>query len=504
MLVTQKKFSNIKRIIVLSLLAAVIIFAVFFFTRDSDKEEYYNADIIIKNATILTLNKESEIIDDGWIVIKDGKIIALGSGEHNYASREIIHAEGKVVMPGLVNTHSHAAMTLLRGADDNSKLADWISNMEDYEKEISENDAYYGALLGEIEMIQSGTTTFNDMYFFEKAIIDSVKKTGMRVVVDIPFNFEKDGLKIDKNFVEQNKNLSTISFSIAPNPLINFSKSELDEIEKIITDNNFILHIHIEEGKDEKNKFVEKYGLTPLRMLAGSNLLDNKIVMAHAVNFADDEFKTISKYPDIGIALNPKTNFKLSGTTAPITKMMGYNLTLGIGTDGAGSSNSLDLFDQINFIAFAAGKCGSDADYCENKNNIYPEKIIRMATIDGAKVLGLDKEIGSIEIGKKADIIFVDFNKVELTPSYNIYSSLVYNTDGSDVTDSIIDGEIVMRNRKLVNLNEREIVEVVKKVNEVAERIKEVKTKSLDPVPNFTGKYNTNKLCQAIRVINAN
>ena len=469
----MKNFLRKKNVvIILSLLTAIIIFAVFFFTRDSDNEEYYNADIIIKNATILTLNEKSEIIDDGWIVIKDGKIIALGSGEHSYTSREIIYADGKVAMPGLVNAHSHAAMALFRGADDSSKLADWISNASDYEKEISEDDAYYGALLGEIEMIKSGTTTFNDMYFFEEAVVDSVKKTGMRAIIDIPFSFENDKLEIDKNFIEQNKNLSTISFSIAPNPLINFSKSELNEIEKITTDNNLLLHIHIEEGKDEKNKFIEKYGLTPLRMLASSNLLDNKIVMAHAVNFTDGELRLISKYPNIGIALNPKTNFKLSGTTAPITKMMGYNLTLGIGTDGAGSSNSLDLFDQINFIAFAAGKCGSDGDYCENKNNIYPEKIVRMATIDGAKVLGLDKEIGSIEIGKKADIIFVDFDEVGLVPSYNIYSSLVYNTDGSDVADSIIDGKIVMRNGKLVNLNEREIAEVIKKVNEVAERIK--------------------------------
>jgi len=320
-------------------------------------------------------------------------------------------------------------------------------------------------------MIKSGTTTFNDMYFFEGAIVDSVKKTGMRAIIDAPFSFEKDGLKIDRNFIEQNKNISTINFSIAPNPLIDFSKSDLNEIKKAISDNDFPLHIHIEEGKDEKGRFIEKYGLTPLQMLIDSGLLDNKVIMAHAVNFTDNEFRLISKYPNIGIALNPKTNFKLSGTTAPITKMMGYNFSLGIGTDGAGSSNSLDLFDQINFIAFAAGKCDSDGDYCENKNNIYPEKIIRMATIDGAKVLGLDKEIGSIEVGKKADIIFVDFEKIGLTPSYNIYSSLVYNTDGSDVTDSIIDGKVVMRNGKLTNLSEREIANIIEKVNEVAERI---------------------------------
>ncbi|MEA1936604.1 MAG: amidohydrolase, partial [Patescibacteria group bacterium] len=460
-----------KKIIILSLLATVTIFAVFFFTQDTDNKEYYNAEIIIKNATILTMNEQADVIDDGWIAIKKGKIIGMGNGKHDYTSREVIYAEGKIVMPGLINAHSHTVMTLFRGADDSSKLTDWISNTSVYEKEISEDEAYQGALLGEIEMIQSGTTTFNDMYFFEKALVDSVKKTGMRAVVDIPFSFEKNGLKIDQEFINSNKNFSRISFSIAPNPLINFSKGELDEIKKVISDNNIFLHIHIEEGKDEKSKFIEKYNLTPLQMLAGSDLLTDKIVMAHAVNFTDEEFKIISKYPEIGIALNPKTNFKLSGFTAPITKMLSYNLTLGVGTDGAGSSNSLDLFDQINFIAFAAGKCDSDGDYCENKNNIYPEKIVRMVTIDGAKVLGLDKEIGSLEVGKKADMIFVDFEKVGLVPAYDIYSSLVYNTDGSAVTDSIIDGEIVMRNRKLTNLSEREITKVIKQVNKIAEKI---------------------------------
>jgi|GEM_PF-649450 len=476
----MKNFLRKKNIaVIFCLLAAVIIFAVFFFARNLDNRKNYNADIIIENAVILTLNENSEIINNGWIAIKDGKIIGLGSGGHNYMPREVIHAKGKVAMPGLVNAHSHAAMTLFRGADDSSGLADWISNMNNYEKEVSKDEIYWGALLGEIEMIKSGTTTFNDMYFFEEAIANSIKKTGMRAVIDVPFNFEKNKLEIDEEFMNNNKNFSTISFSIAPNPLINFSKTDLDEIKKIILNNNLLLHIHIEEGKDEKSRFIEKYGLTPLQMLVNSNLLDSKVVMAHAVNFTDDEFKLISEYPNIGIALNPKTNFKLSGFTAPIAKMMEYNLTFGIGTDGAGSSNSLDLFDQINFIAFAVGKCSSDKDYCENKNNIYPEKIIRMATIDGAKVLDLDKEIGSIEIGKKADIILIDFNEIELTPSYDIYSSLAYNTDGSDVADSIIDGKIVMKNRKLINLDEREIAEIIKKVNEVSEEIKKTKTKSL-------------------------
>lgn len=468
----MKNFLHSKNIIIPLCLFVVAVFAVFFFVQNQNDKKNYNADLIIQDVTILTLNEKSEIIKDGWIAVKNGEIIELGSGGHNYLAKEIIYAKGKIAMPGLINAHSHVAMTLFRGAGDELNLPDWIFKMSEHERKLVEEDFYWGALLGEIEMVKSGTTTFNDMYFSEEAIVKSAKETGMRLVIDIPFDFENDKVEIDKSFINDYKNFSTISFSIAPNPLINFSENGLAEIKKAILDNDFVLHIHIEEGKNEKNDFVKKYGYTPLEMLSNADLLNNKIAMAHAVNFTDEEFKIISKYPNIGIVINPKTNFKLSGYSASLAEMMEYNLILGIGTDGAGSSNSLDLFDQINLIAFAIGKCDSDKSYCENRNNIYPEKIIRMATIDGAKVLGLDKEIGSLEVGKRADVILIDFNKVELTPSYNIYSSLVYNTDGSDVTDSIIDGKVVMRDRKLINLNEREVANIIKKVNEVAEKIK--------------------------------
>lgn len=441
-----------------------------FYFLSGQSEKNYSADIMIENATILTLNKESEIIENGWIAIKDGVIIGLGAGSRDYIPKEKIDAKNKIVMPGLVNTHSHIAMTLLRGVDDNSKLAEWLDNINRYESNLTEEDIYWGALLGEVEMIKSGTTTFNDMYFFEKSIAESVKNMGMRAVIDTPFYFdEKDKLEVDKRFIESNKNIPTISLSFAPNPLINFS---LDKLQKIVAEtkkNNFIIHIHIEEDRNEKSRFIKKYNLTPLEMLFNSGLLDHRIILAHSVNLTDSELAFLSEFPNVGISFNPKSNFKLSGSTAPILKMMDYNLNIGLGTDGAASGDSLDMFDQMNFIVFAVGKCDSEQSYCENKNNIYPEKIVRMATIEGAKVLGMEKEIGSLEIGKKADIILIDFGQASHTPSYNAYSSLVYNTDGSDVSDSIIDGKVIMRDRKLLNIDEKKVID---KVNNISKRIK--------------------------------
>ncbi len=462
-----------REITVLSVLAALLIIVpiVLYFSAQKlvEKKSYCNFDIIIKNATILTLNKKSEIINNGWIGIKNGLIADLASGNTDCSAKEIIDAKGKIAMPGLINTHSHAAMTLLRGIDDSSNLPEWLKNIAHYENKLTANDVYWGALLGEIEMIKSGTTTFNDMYFYEQAVVNSVKKSGIRAVIDTPFYFDrKDNLKISQTFISTNKDYPTIKLSIAPNPLINFSLDKLQKIETEVQKNNFIVHIHIEEDRNEKENFIKKYKLTPLEMLQRSGLLNHQIVMAHSINFTDDELKSLAKYPNVGISINAKSNFKLSSSPPPLAKMMEYGLTTSIGTDGAASSNSLDMFDQMNFIAFAMRKCNSTKNYCENKNNIRPEKIVRMATIEGAKVLGLEKEVGSLEIGKKADIITINFETAGLTPSYDIYSSLVYSTDGSDVSDSIIDGKIVMRNRKLTRLDEDE---VIKKVEEIAKRI---------------------------------
>lgn len=461
-----------KNIIAFGAIVASTIIAVWaaFYFLSGQPEKNYNADIIIENATILTLNKKSEIIENGWIAVKDGIIIELGAGRRDYIPKEIMDAKDKIVMPGLVNTHSHIAMTVLRGVDDSSKLSEWLKNINSYESNLTEDDVYWGALLGEIEMIKSGTTTFNDMYFYEEAIANSVKKTGARAIIDAPFDFDEKGKpEVDKKFIERNKDISTIGLSLAPNPLINFSLDELREISMEAKKNNFAAHIHIEEDKNEKNEFIRKYNLTPIEMLFSSGLLDRKIILAHSINFTDSELEFLSKFPNVGISFNPKSNFKLSGSTAPIKKMMDYGLTIGLGTDGAGSSNNLDMFDQMNFMAFAVGKCDSEQSYCENKNNIYPERIVRMATIEGAKVLEMEKEIGSLEIGKKADIIFIDFGGASHTPSYNAYSSLVYNTDGSDVSDSIIDGKIIMKNRKLLNIDEKKVID---KVNDISKKIR--------------------------------
>ncbi|MCK4919207.1 MAG: amidohydrolase, partial [Candidatus Pacebacteria bacterium] len=432
-------------------------------------DKNYNADILIQNAIILTLNDNSEIIHNGWIAIRGEEIIGIGEKEHDYKSKKIINAKGKIVMPGLVNTHTHVAMAPFRGIDDKSKFTEWLANINKFEEIITEEDVYWSSLFGEIEMIQSGTTTFNDMYFFEESVAKSVKKIGMRAVIDVPFYFENGEVKIEKDFLSKYGSTSTISFSIAPNPLVNFSEERLEEVKRIADKNDLIVHIHIAEDRKERDVFIDKYNKTPIEMLSISGILDNKIIFAHAVNFTEDEINYLSEYKDVGISFNSKSNYKLLGYTAPVKTMLENGLIIGIGTDSVGSSNSLDMFDQMNFIAFTSSECQNEKGYCKNESGLSPEKIVKMATIDGAKSLGLENEIGSIEEGKKADIILIDSGKIGLIPSYDIYSTLVYNTDGTDVTDSIINGKIVMADRTIVNIDENNIIS---KVNKIFEKIK--------------------------------
>jgi len=372
-----------------------------------------------------------------------------------------------------VNTHSHVALTLLKGIDDNSNLSNWISNINAYERKLSENDVYWGSLLGEIEMIKSGTTTFNDMYFFDDKRIESINKSGIRAVIDIPFSFEDNDLNINSDFLERHKNESTITFSIAPNPLINFSKNQLEKIGDQAMNNNFAIHIHIEEDRNEKNEFLKIYNLTPLQLISNAKLFNNKIILVHSINFTNDEIDYISKQENVSLSFNPKSNIKLTGQTADIENFIDKNINIGLGTDSSASGGSLDMFDHMNFIAFSFRNC-DNKNSCEqdNKSMISSENIIKMATINGAKALGLESDIGSLEVGKKADIILVNFKNIGTVPSYDIFSSLVYNTDGSDVSDSIIDGKIIMKDRILKNINEKE---VTKQVNLISKRIKSLK-----------------------------
>lgn len=455
------------KIIALVLLVCLAGFLFWSFYSQGVKKNNYTADILITNGEVLTLDGESRVYNSGWVEIKDGKIIGLGEGEapKSISAKKTIDASGKLIMPGLVNTHSHAAMTLLRGAGDNEAFEPWLKTISSLEQKIMPDDVYWGSLLAEDEMIRTGTTAFNDMYFSPDKTAQAVTEAGMRAVVRIPIADNNGKLSFDQIFISQNQNNPLITFSLSPNPFLDYSPDQLKQISDYALKNNYLVHLHFEEDPQNRTDSLAKYKLTPAQLIEQTGLLSNKIVLAHSADVSNDEMSDIGKYPNACVSFNPKSEAKLGPALTPVAQMLDHGVTVGIGTDGAASSNSLDMFGQINFAAYGNLKCKQGDNFCANGYSIDPEKIVRMATLDGAKILGLGDKIGSLEIGKQADIIILGLQK----PSYDIYSALVYNTSGGDVEDSIISGRLVMENRKVLTIDEGK---VLIKVQGIASKLK--------------------------------
>lgn len=446
-----------------SIIALLIVGAAgfLFFKKESPiKIEYTSVDTVIENADVLSLDNESHIYNPGYIIISNTKIIAIGQGKPpgNISAAKTIDAGGKVVMPGLVNTHSHAAMALLDGIGQHQQLQSWLATMSDYEAKLSSADIYLGTLLAEDKMIKSGTTVFNDMYFFPEQAAAAVKAAGMRVVVRIPSTYNNQLVVFDDQIVKQNQNNPLISFSVAPNPLLNYSTDQLKQFSDYALADNYLVHIHFEEDQNARSDALKKYNLTPLELITQAGFLRNKMVLAHSVDVTADEISQISRYPNIGISFNPISEYNLSTPLTPAPAMLDKNILVGFGTDGQPSSN-LDIFAQMKFAASRYLNCIAGQKFCSDGKTISAEKIVRMATIDGAKILGLDDKIGSLEIGKQADIILLN-----IKPSGDIYSALVYNTSGEDVVDSIIGGKMIMENRSLLTISEQELLEKVQSI----------------------------------------
>jgi len=415
--------------------------AFFYFASNSkNKTNKQVADILIINGKVVTMDQQVHVYNSGWVAVLGDSIVGLGEGKppKNYIARKIIDAKGKVVMPGLINTHSHAAMVLLTGIGENQSLKQWLATMAGYERYMTPEDVYWGTLLAEIKMLRSGTTAFNDMYLFEKNAGEAVKQAGMRAILRLTTGRDNGKITFSKDSFEANKDNQLLSFSLAPNPLLDYSEDELKQISDYALEKNYIIHIHFDEDAEARSDAIAKYKLSPLQLIAQAGLLKNKIVLAHAADLTDEEIKVLANYPNAGISFNPISERRLSSPLTPAEEMLKQNLTVGLGTDGEPSSN-LNMFDQMKAAA--------------QSENLKPEQVLRMATIDAAKVLGMDAKIGSLEAGKQADIILLS-----MKPSGDIYYDLVYNTTEGSVTDSIIAGKQVMENGKLKTLDEKTIV----------------------------------------------
>jgi 5-methylthioadenosine/S-adenosylhomocysteine deaminase len=416
-----------------------------------------NWDIVITGGTLITMSAGMEIIEDSLVGIKDGIIVAAVKNTDRGCSilntKETIDASGCIVMPGLVNTHTHIPMVCFRGMADDLPLMEWLSKhiwpaeMNFVNKEM----VYDGAILAMAEMILSGTTTFCDGYFFEGTITEAVSTVGMRAVVSQGFAdvFMPDKTRAGKmmaaakRFVKRwQPHAPMITPAYFCHSPYTCSPDTLVRVKDAARENGILYLMHLLENKDETDTILNLYGKKPVQFLFDLGVLDEQTVAVHC-NWLTKEDMAV--FADLGVKVshNPESSMKLASGVAPVPEMLKKGIIVGIGTDGCASNNDMDMFREMNTAALIH-KVNS-----LNPTVMNAETVCKMATIGGAKSLGLDKLTGSIEKGKKADIILVDMNQPHLTPLYNCYSQLVYAARGADVKTSIINGKIVMKDRQL-------------------------------------------------------
>lgn len=442
--------------------------------------------MLISGGMTLTMSGHMEIIENSEIGIKNGKIIFAQKKDDltTCRAKKTLDASGCIIIPGLVNTHTHAPMVYFRGLSDDLPLMDWLDTyiFPAEARFVNAEMVYHSSLLAIAEMILAGTTTFCDGYFFEAGVARAAIESGIRAMVangfaDFPTPEISDPAKneyVARSFVEKWTGISPlVSPALFCHAPYTCSPKTLRKIKEVARNTGAFFLTHVAETKNEVQEIKDRYGKTPVRHLHHLGVLDEKTIAAHC-NWVDKEEIKILADCGAGVSHNPESSMKLAAGIAPVPAMLEKGVTVGLGTDGCASNNDHDLFTEMDSAAKVHKIMKMDPAVMDAKT------VLKMATINGAKALGLESMIGSIETGKCADIIILDMNKPHLTPMYNPYSHLVYAVKGSDVSHSIINGRLVMENRKLLNLD---LDKIMARANEESMKIRKwLSERESDPV----------------------
>ena len=429
--------------------------------------------ILIKNALILSPNTNFE--NKQSILIKDNLIAEISSQIDESNASKIIDATGKIVIPGLINTHTHLSMTLFRGLADDLSLDSWLNDhIWPMEANLNGDFCYIGALLGAVELIKSGTTTFSDMYFYMEDVARAIDEAGIRAVLSygmIDFDDEekrKNEIKANLELFEACDGMADGRIKVFFGPHSPYTASEelLIKVRELADEYNMGIHIHVSETQKEIEDVSSQKGLRPFEYLDKIGFLGPDVVAAHSVWLSDNEIEIIKKN-NVKISHNPCSNMKLASGVAPVSKLIENDICVSIGTDGASSNNNLDLIEELKTASLLQKVSTLDPKV------LNLDEAIAMGTIKGAEALGLESEIGSIEVGKKADIVLIDTNSANMVPdSSSLSSNIIYSANGSNVDTTICDGKILMENKKLTILDEEEIYAKARKaIKELKEAI---------------------------------
>jgi 5-methylthioadenosine/S-adenosylhomocysteine deaminase len=430
-------------------------------------------DILVRNGQILTLNPHQPAIADGAVAIRGDHIAEVGESAamDPRLARRVIDARGGIVMPGLVNTHTHAAMTLFRGLADDLPLMNWLNDhIFPAEAALDDRKVHSGALLACAEMILSGTTTFCDMYLFEDAVARAARQAGMRAVVgEVLFDFPSPHYgPIEKGFAYIEKLLEAyhgdplVTVAVEPHSPYLCAPAVLTRASDLARSRGVPLVIHLSETAAEVAALQQRYGRTPVEHLEALGVLAPNVLACHCVALTAEDIRRLKRH-DVKVSHNPESNMKLASGVAPVPQLLAAGVCVGLGTDGAASNNNLDLFLEMDTAAKLHKVQGLDPTVLD------ADTVLRMATLDGARALGLSGRIGSIEPGKKADLIIVDTRRPHLVPMYHPASQLVYAARGSDVTTAIINGRVVMEGGRILTFD---VEQAMAEVDRLARQIR--------------------------------
>ena len=432
------------------------------------------ADLVVVGGVVLTADGDWNIYDPGAVAVDGGAIVGVGPREEvegAYHGQERIEASGRLVMPGLLNAHTHAPMTLFRGIADDLPLETWLYKYiwPAEAKWVDPDFVRLGTQLAAAEMIRSGTVLFCDMYFFQDEVAQVCREAGLRVVigeglVDFPnpdYRTPEEGLERNEYLLRKWEDDSLVVPSIQPHsPYI--CSSDLMRKGKALADEYGAPYLlHVSETRSEVQESIEKYGRTPVGRLADLGVLGPTTVAIHAVHLTDEDIELLAQY-GAGVVHCPESQLKLASGFTPVPRLLEARVKVGLGTDGAASNNDLDMFGEMGTAARVHKVMAGDPTV------VHARQALSMATVEAARVLGLEDRLGSLEVGKRADIIVLDLDVPHMVPVYDITSHLVYAAHSSDVRTVIIDGRVVMRDRELLTLDEGE---VFARAREIAGRI---------------------------------
>jgi 5-methylthioadenosine/S-adenosylhomocysteine deaminase len=443
-----------------------------------------NVSLLVTGGVVVTMDGGGRVLTPGAVAIEGRDIVAVDRADaiaQRFAAKETIDATGQVVMPGLINTHTHAPMVLYRGLADDLALMDWLQQyiFPAEAKTVSPDFVRAGTRLAALEMIVSGTTTYTDMYYFEEEIAKATKEAGIRGVLgqtiiqfpvpDAPTPSE--GIARASAFIRQWSGDELIVPAIAPHAMYTLDRATLKAVRAVADRERAPVILHLAETRDEIKIARDRHKATPAQYLETIGFWGPRTIAAHGVWLTPADIRILARRR-VGVSHNPESNMKLASGTAPVIELRKAGVTVGLGTDGAASNNDLDMFEAMRQAAFLHKLQTGDP------RALPARTALEMATIEGAKVLGMDREIGSLEAGKRADLIVVSVASARQTPMFDPLSHLVYATRGDDVQTTIVNGRVVMRNRRVLTMNEQGVLDEARawatKITDVVQKVQKV------------------------------